>query len=159
MFMFTFSVFDWEYAFSANLVQKIKTVSSKWNSIFKLIQIRRIQWWCSLFWFSAGNAMLGTVWSKKSKFQLKVKLDTYTNSNMQNSIVVFTFLVFDQKCPFLPNLVLKGKIISLSWNLVPTIIRIPVQISVVMFTFFCFRSEMHFFGKIWSKMSNLSVYC
>ena len=42
-----------------------------------------------------------------------MKIDTYTNSNMQNSIVIFTFFVFDRKYPFLANLVQKVKIVSL----------------------------------------------
>ena len=42
MVMFTFSVLDQEYAFWANLVQKIKIVSSRWNSTLKLIQICKI---------------------------------------------------------------------------------------------------------------------
>ena len=37
---------------------------------------------------------------------------------------MFTFSVFDREYPFYTNLVRKVKIISLSWNLVPTLIRI-----------------------------------
>ena len=37
--------------------------------------------------------------------QLKVELDTYTNSNMQNSMAVFTFFVFYRKRPIWANLV------------------------------------------------------
>ena len=74
---------------------------------------------------------------------------------MQNSIAVFTCLFFDQKCRFLPNWILKVKIISFSWNLVPTLIRIPAQISMVMFPFFYFQSEMPFFwGKFGPKCQN-----
>ena len=39
-------------------------------------------------------------------------------------MVVFTFSVLDWKHPFWANLVQKIKIVSLSWNLVPRIIRI-----------------------------------
>ena len=63
-----FSVFDWAYAFWANLVEKIKIGSSRWNSRLKLIQVCRIQWWCSLFLFLSGNTLFGQIWSKKSKF-------------------------------------------------------------------------------------------
>ena len=42
---------------------------------------------------------------------------------MQNSMVVFTFSVSEWRCSFWANLVQKVKIISLSWNLVPTPIR------------------------------------
>ena len=68
--------------------------------------------------------LLGKFDPKGQNYQFKLKFDAFTNSNMQNSMVVFTFLVFDQKCPFWVNLVQKVRIISLSWNLVPTLIRI-----------------------------------
>ena len=132
--MFTFSVFDREYVFCANLVQKIKTVSSSQNLMLSLIQIFRIQWccsfcsffglicpvcdnfvqkikivslwwnlipriiwicwirWrCSLFLLLTGDALLGQFGPNFQYLQFKVKLDTGTNSIMQNSMAVFTF--------------------------------------------------------------------
>ena len=47
--VFIFSYLDWKYPFYANLVQKVKIVSLSWNLVARLIQIYRIQWWCSLF--------------------------------------------------------------------------------------------------------------
>ena len=41
-----------------------------------------------------------------------LKFGTKTNSNMQNSMVMFTFLVCDWKYPFEANLVKKIKIVS-----------------------------------------------
>ena len=55
---------------------------------------------------------------------LKDKLGASTNSKMMNSIVMFTFSVLDRKYPFWPNLVQNIKIVSLSLNLVPRLIRI-----------------------------------
>ena len=53
MVMFTFSVFFYRKCpLWANLVQNIKIVSSNWNLAPRLIQVWRIQWWCSLFSFS-----------------------------------------------------------------------------------------------------------
>ena len=43
---------------------------------------------------------------------------------MYNSVMVFTFSLLDQKLLFWANLVQKIKIVSLSWNLVPRLIRI-----------------------------------
>ena len=59
-------------------------------------------------------------------FVVRGKLDKTLRSikMLWNSIVVLTFLVFNQKCPFWVNLVQKVKIICLSWNLVPTLIQI-----------------------------------
>ena len=53
-----------------------------------------------------------------------MKFDTWTNSNIQKSMAMFTFYVFDRKYPFLANLVQNVKIISLSWNLVASLIQI-----------------------------------
>ena len=50
----------------------------------------------------------------------KLKFGTHTNSNMQNSMEMFTFS--DQKHRFWVNLVQKIKIDSLSWNFVPLLI-------------------------------------
>ena len=43
---------------------------------------------------------------------------------MQNSLMLFTFFVFDWKCCSWPNLVQKIKIVNLSWNLVSELIKI-----------------------------------
>ena len=67
MVMFTFSVSKWKYPFWANLVQKIKIVSLCWNLAPSLIWICRIQWWCWLLPFLAGNVLYGEIWSKKIK--------------------------------------------------------------------------------------------
>ena len=61
---------------------------------------------------------------------------------MQNSMVVFTFFVFNRKRPFWENLVQKIKIVSLGLNLVASLIRI------------C-RNTL--FAQIWFKMSELSA--
>ena len=50
------------------------------------------------------------------QFQFKLKYNTKTNLNMQNSMVVFNFSVFDRKYSFRVDLVEKIKIVSLSWN-------------------------------------------
>ena len=51
MVVFTFSVFDWKYTFSAYLVQKIKIVSLSWNLVPRLILTYRIQWMVMLPFF------------------------------------------------------------------------------------------------------------
>ena len=58
------------------------------------------------------------------KYQIchfKLKFGMFSNSNMENSIMMFNFSNFDWKYPFWVNLVKKIKIVSLSGNLVPTI--------------------------------------
>ena len=61
---------------------------------------------------------------ESQNYQFKLKFSTYNNSNMKTSIPLFTFFVIDQKLSFWANQVQKLKIISLSLNLVPTLIRI-----------------------------------
>ena len=50
---------------------------------------------------------------------------------MQNSVMLFTFFVFGQKNAFCASLVQNVKIISLSWNLVPKLIKICTKLKRV----------------------------
>ena len=71
---------------------------------------------------------------------------------MQNSVVVFTFAVLDQKYSFWENLVQNIKIANLSCNLVPRLIRIC---SIQWYSSFnLFRLEIPFLGKIGPKDEN-----
>ena len=54
MVLFTFSLLDRKHFFGANLFQKIKILKLSWNLVSRLIQICRIQWWCSLFFIPSG---------------------------------------------------------------------------------------------------------
>ena len=69
-----------------------------------------------------GLIQFEQIWSENQDLQFKLKFGSWTNSNMQNSMVVFTFAVLDQKHPFFSNLVQKIKIAGLSRNLVPGLI-------------------------------------
>ena len=119
----TFPVLDQKCPFWPKLVQKIKIVSFRWNLIPKLIQICRIQCWCSLFVFRP-EILFEEMRSKKGNCQLKLKFGTQNYLNMQNSMAVFTFSVLDQKYPFWPNLIQKVKIVLFRWNLIPRLIQI-----------------------------------
>ena len=77
-----------------------------------LIRLCTIQLSCSFFLFLSGNALFGQFGPKNQNYQFKLKFGTYTNSNMQNSMVMFILSVFDWKYPFWANLVQKVKIIS-----------------------------------------------
>ena len=70
---------------------------------------------------------------------------------MQNSMVMFAFLVFDWKYPFWANLVLKIKIITFRWNLVARSIRIcRTQWCCSLFSF---STGNTYFGWMWFKKS------
>ena len=124
MMLFTFFFFQWKYHFWANLVQKIEILTLSWNLVPTIIRTWRIQWWCSFFLFLIRTTLLDKFGPKNQNYHFKLKFGTYTNSSMQNSMVMFIYFVFDWKYPFLANLVQKVKIISWSWNLVPGLIRI-----------------------------------
>ena len=104
-----FSVSDQKYPFWTNLVQNIKIVSLSWTLVPRLIRIRRIQWWCLIFPFLTGNIFLDKLGLKNQNYQFKLKFGTYTNSNMQNSMVIFTFVCFWPEFSFLGKFGLKNK--------------------------------------------------
>ena len=107
----------------------------------------------SCFWVEMP--FLGKFHSKNQIYQFKQKFGTYTTSNMQNSMVIFTFSVSECKYPSWANLVLKIKIISLSSNLVPALIQ-TCRIQW-WYSLFLFLIRNTLFGQIWSKKSKLSV--
>ena len=107
------------------------------------------------FRFRPGNSLFEEIWSKKKNqnYQFKLKFGIYTNSSMQNLIVVFILFVSDWKYLFWTNSVQKIIIVSLSWNLGPILIRIcRIQWRCSLFLFF-----FHFW-QTWSKKSEWSIY-
>ena len=63
------------------------------------------------FWVLISSTFLGHIWSENSKVKFesffKVKFDISTDSNMQNSMVVFAASVLDFKYLFWTSLVEK----------------------------------------------------
>ena len=108
----------------------LKIVNLSWNLVPRLIQICRNQWWCSLFLFYCFNIV----------------------SNDHGRIHSCDFFVFDWIYPFGANLIQKIKIVSLNWKLVRKLIWIcRIQ---WWYSFFCFRLETLFFGKLGPKNLN-----
>ena len=85
----------------------------------------------------------------------KLKLITKNNSNIKNSLVVFTFSVLDRKHSFWENLVQKVKIFSLSKNVVLRLIQYA-QFSGAVY-FFSFRPETPFLGKFGPKIKEVML--
>ena len=107
------------------------------------------------FRFQLEISFLGKFGPKNQNYQFKLEFGTYSNSNMQSSMVMPTFFVFDWKYLFWANLVQKVKLISLSWNLVPRLIRIWwIQWWCSLFLFLI---ENMLFGQIWSRKLKSSV--
>ena len=59
---------------------------------------------------------------KSQNCQLKLKFGTKTNSNMLNSMMMFTFFVSNYICPSWENLIQKFKIAFSKWNLIRRLI-------------------------------------
>ena len=91
--------FDWDNIFWLNLFQKVKIVKLSWDLTPTLIQIFRIQWWCSLSLFLDPS------------YPFKLKFSTWTNSNKQKSMVKFTFSVLNLKYRFWANFVQKWELL------------------------------------------------
>ena len=91
--------------------------------------------------------------NQNTHFMLKFGIET--NSNMQNSMTLFSFFTFEWKYPFWAKLVQKIKILTLCWNLVLTLIR-ACRIQWWC-PFFLFLIGNTLFGQISSKKSELSV--
>ena len=66
---------------------------------------------------------MGKFGPKCQNYQFKLKFGSYSNSNMQNSMMLFTFFIFDQECTFWANLV-QIVTVSLRWNLITRLIWI-----------------------------------
>ena len=121
----------------------------------RLTQICLIQSWCLFFCFRPKIHFLGKFDSKIQNCFCKLKFGTHTNSNIQNAMVMFTFSIFDRKYSLRANLIQKIKIFSLTWNLLPRVIRIcRIQ-------WWCsttlISTENALFGQIWSKI--IKIFC
>ena len=105
------------------------------------------------FHFRSEIPCLGQFGPKNQNCQLKVKLDTQTNSNMLNSMMLFTFFVFDGNRTSQANLVEIVNIYSLRRNLIPRLIPL-CRIQWQCFHLFLFQSETLFLGKFGLKCQN-----
>ena len=87
-FCFRSEVLCWE-----NLVQNVKIASLRLNLLASLIQIYRIQKRYSLFSFSIENAFFLVIVVQNVKIVgLKANFIGQSNSNIHNSMMLFTFL-------------------------------------------------------------------
>ena len=155
MVMFTFYVFGWKYFFGQFWSKKSKlSVLGETRYLYQL-EYAEFNDDVHFFRFRPEILFLGKFVQKNQNSKYKVKLDTLSNSNMRDSMMLFTFFAFDRKYSFCANLVQKVKIVRLRWNLILTLIRIcRIQWWCSLFTFL---ARNIFFGQIWSKESKLSV--
>ena len=94
--------------FSRSVLFQMKTrVCLKYLS--NIIGICKIQSCCSLFLFWAWYNFSGKIWQKYQNCQFKLEFGTRSNSNMKNSMVMFSFSVFDRKYPFFGKFISKNQ--------------------------------------------------
>ena len=86
------------YLFWTNMVQKIKIARLNWNLVPKLIRICKTQRCSQFICFRLEIPFLRKFGPKNQNCLLKLKFEEF-NSNMKNSIVVFTLSVFEWKYP------------------------------------------------------------
>ena len=90
-----------------------------------LVQFKYVEFDGDLhFFLQLEFSFLGKFGPKNQNCQFKLKFGTLTNSNMQNSMVVFYYFCFRPETTFLDKFSPEIKIFRLSWNLIPRLIRI-----------------------------------
>ena len=97
------------------------------ENVFVFLQFEYAQFsvYVHFFRFRPQIPFLGKFGPKNQNCQFIPKFGTWTNSNMQHSMFsMFDFSAFDWNYSFWANLVQIIKIVRLSWNLVPGLIRI-----------------------------------
>ena len=100
-----------------------------------------------IFLFETGNTLFEQVWSKNKNCHLKVRFGSNSNSNMQNSMVIFIFsgvyleiLFLDKFSPKFQNCQFKLKLGTKTNSNIQNSMELDVH-------FFCFRPEISFLGK------------
>ena len=97
---------------------------------------------------------------KNQDCQLKLKFGTLTDSNIQNSMVILAFTVFNWNYPSWANLAQKIKIVNLSWNVVPSLINSNMQNSMVVLILFVLNWNYPFWTNLVQKRTwtNLNLH-
>ena len=93
------SVFDWEYIFWVNLVQKTQTYQLKLEICTQTNSNMQNSMVMFNFLFSTGNTSLGKFGPKiqNGQFELKFGTKINFNLNMRNSVMMLPYSVFDWK--------------------------------------------------------------
>ena len=88
--LFIFSVFDWKYPFMANFILEVEV----WYLEFQICRNHKS---FTFFRFWPDILFLGKIGPRNQNCQFKLKFGILTNWNMQNSLLMLTFSVFDRK--------------------------------------------------------------
>ena len=105
----------------------------------------------AIFQFLTGNSFFGQIWfKKKKKCQFKLKIITSTNLNIQNSMVMFTFYVYDWNIP-LSKLDLKKSKLSVKLKFVIQT-NSNMQNPMALFTFYVLEWKHPFWVNLVQKI-------
>ena len=108
------------------------------------------------FYFLLEIPFLGKFGPKTPNCQFKLKFSIQINSNMQNFMVMFTFLAFDWKYIFLGKFGPKNQNCQFGLKF-GTQINLNMQNSMVCCSLFLLQTRYTLFRQIWFKKSKLSV--
>ena len=116
--MFTSSVFDWKCPFRQIWSKKSNCQFELKSRTRRIWMYRVMQKICGvhLFWFRSKKAFLGKSGQKNQNCQFSRKFGTKTNLNMWNSIMIFTFSVFDRKYLFRKIWSKKSKLLKVKFD-------------------------------------------
>ena len=138
-----------------NQVHYSITASKKNVVVFFQFEYAEFSGYVHFFRFRPQIPFLGKFGPKNQNYQFILKFGTWTNSNMQNSMVMFNFSPFYWNYPFWANLVQLIKFVHLSWNLVLRLIRIrSIRMNNSMVHLICFMLEIPFLSKLGPKNEN-----
>ena len=149
--VFLFFIFNQNALFWVNLLKQVKIIILSSNSAPTIIRICTIQLWCLHFLFLITNTVFGQMWSQKSKLSVSAQIwhvDYFEYVEQWCSLVSFSIrnAIFEQLSSK------KVKIISLSWNSVPTII--PICRIQWWCSFFLFLIKVPFLANFGPKNEN-----
>ena len=137
------SVFDWKYLFGQICWSKLKfRIRLIW--ICRIVQkICGVHFFCfrleKAFWGKSGK-------KKNQNFQFKLKFGTKTNLNMRNSMMMFTFSVFDHKC-----------LSWAKWNLIQRLIPICKIQWWCLFYLFLTENSYSFWANLIQKIETINL--
>ena len=111
-----------------------------------------------IFTFSVSDEkypfLANLIKKKKLKFHIyRTKVGTKINSNMLNTVVIFTCCGLYRKCSFSESFYQRIKIICLTWNLLPRLIQWWLMVVFI----FLYWIKNTLFGQLWSKNIKLFV--
>ena len=137
MVLFTFSVSVWNTLFGQIWPRKSRLSLEAEIWYLHQFEYPEFNGGVHSFYFWSKIPFLGKFGPKSQNYQSKLKFSTYNNSNMQNSMVIFTFFPFWLEIPYLgkfgpKNKNYQSKLKFGAYN------NLNMQNSVVIFTFSLF---------------------